>query len=106
MAAAWMAQTGVKALLIDERSGHRFNGRADGLESRTIEILDSFGLADKVWAEANHTVEICLWVRQNEEFLGDISPDYGPTYIVRFSRRSFAKTQYISKLEARMVSVL
>ncbi|QKX62790.1 uncharacterized protein TRUGW13939_09955 [Talaromyces rugulosus] len=61
MAAAWMAQTGVKTLLIDEQSDHRTNGRADGLESRTLEILDSFGLADKVWAEANHTVEICLW---------------------------------------------
>jgi phenol 2-monooxygenase len=69
MAAAWMAQTGVKALLIDERSDHRFNGRADGLESRTIEILDSFGLADKVWAEANHTVEISLWVSLHKIFL-------------------------------------
>ncbi|KAL1849062.1 hypothetical protein Plec18170_007721 [Paecilomyces lecythidis] len=61
MAAAWMAQTGVHALLIDKRSDHTQNGRADGLESRTLEILDSFGLADKVWAEANHTVEISLW---------------------------------------------
>lgn len=62
MAAAWMAQMGVKAMIIDKRSHQTRCGRADGLESRTLEILDSFGLADKVWAEANHTVEISLWV--------------------------------------------
>ncbi|KAJ5588468.1 hypothetical protein N7537_011146 [Penicillium hordei] len=61
MAAAWMAQTGVQAMIIDQKSHHTRCGRADGLESRTLEILDSFGLADRVWAEANHTVEIALW---------------------------------------------
>ncbi|KAB8211241.1 FAD binding domain-containing protein [Aspergillus parasiticus] len=61
IAAAWMAQTGVQAMLIDQKSHHTKCGRADGLESRTLEILDSFGLADRVWAEANHTVEIALW---------------------------------------------
>lgn len=59
-----MAQTGVKAMLIDQKSHQTQCGRADGLESRTLEILDSFGLADRVWAEANHTVEIALWVRE------------------------------------------
>ncbi|ODM21994.1 hypothetical protein SI65_02838 [Aspergillus cristatus] len=33
----------------------------EALESRTIEILDSFGLGQKIWDEANHTIEICLW---------------------------------------------
>ncbi|PLB46159.1 FAD binding domain protein [Aspergillus steynii IBT 23096] len=61
MAAAWMAQMGVKTTIIDQKSHHTRCGRADGLESRTLEILDSFGLGDKVWAQANHTVEIALW---------------------------------------------
>ncbi|KAG2026541.1 hypothetical protein GB937_001321 [Aspergillus fischeri] len=61
MAAAWMAQMGVKTIIIDQKSHQTRCGRADGLESRTLEILDSFGLADKVWAQANHTVEIALW---------------------------------------------
>ncbi|KAJ5687414.1 hypothetical protein N7536_010033 [Penicillium majusculum] len=61
MAAAWMAQMGVQAMIIDQKAYHTRCGRADGLESRTLEILDSFGLADRVWAEANHTVEIALW---------------------------------------------
>ncbi|GFF52711.1 phenol 2-monooxygenase [Aspergillus udagawae] len=61
MAAAWMAQMGVNTIIIDQKSHQTRCGRADGLESRTLEILDSFGLADKVWAQANHTVEIALW---------------------------------------------
>ncbi|KAJ5088705.1 hypothetical protein N7456_012321 [Penicillium angulare] len=61
MAAAWMAQMGVNTIIIDQKSQQTRCGRADGLESRTLEILDSFGLADKVWAQANHTVEISLW---------------------------------------------
>ncbi|GFF94051.1 phenol 2-monooxygenase [Aspergillus udagawae] len=61
MAAAWMAQMGVHTIIIDQKSHQTRYGRADGLESRTLEILDSFGLADKVWAQANHTVEIALW---------------------------------------------
>ncbi|KAI9370878.1 FAD binding domain protein [Aspergillus egyptiacus] len=61
MAAAWMARMGVNTMIIDQKSHQTRCGRADGLESRTLEILDSFGLADKVWAQANHTVEIALW---------------------------------------------
>lgn len=53
---------GVTTILVERRSHQTRCGRADGLESRTLEILDSFGLADKVWAQANHTVEIALWV--------------------------------------------
>jgi hypothetical protein len=48
MAANWMSKI--------------FNGQADGLQCRTLEILDSFGFADRVWKESNHMIEICLWV--------------------------------------------
>ncbi|KAL3480808.1 FAD binding domain-containing protein [Aspergillus californicus] len=61
MAAVWMAQMGVDTMIIDQKHNHTRCGRADGLESRTLEILDSFGLADKIWTQANHTEEIALW---------------------------------------------
>ncbi|KAL2818233.1 FAD binding domain-containing protein [Aspergillus cavernicola] len=69
MAAMWMAVTGVRTLLVESRPQGTHTGRADGLESRTLEILDSFGLADKVWAEANHTVDIALWSDSVDGFL-------------------------------------
>ncbi|KAJ6189132.1 2-polyprenyl-6-methoxyphenol hydroxylase [Penicillium mononematosum] len=56
MAATWMAQTGIKTLVVEKKLSHTKVGHADGLESRTFEILDSFGIG-AVWAEANRTIE-------------------------------------------------
>lgn len=63
MAAAWMARTGIRTLVVEQKSRPTDAGHADGLESRTIEILDSFGLGSKIWDESNHTIDICLWVK-------------------------------------------
>lgn len=41
--------------------GQIFNGQADGLQSRTLEIFDSFGFAYRAWQESNHMLEMCLW---------------------------------------------
>ncbi|CAI6088441.1 unnamed protein product [Clonostachys chloroleuca] len=38
-----------------------FMGQADGLQCRTLEILDSFGIRHRAWMESNHMLEICLW---------------------------------------------
>jgi phenol 2-monooxygenase len=38
-----------------------FNGQADGLQCRTLEILDSFDFGHRAWVESNHMIEICLW---------------------------------------------
>lgn len=62
MAALWMARAGVRTLVVDRNSGPTEAGHADGLESRTIEILDSFDLGHTIWNESNHTIDICLWV--------------------------------------------
>lgn len=59
MAAAWMAHCGVKARIVDKRNTKIFSGQADGLQCRTLEILDSLGFADRAWKEANHMIEVC-----------------------------------------------
>ncbi|TGO36641.1 hypothetical protein BHYA_0119g00310 [Botrytis hyacinthi] len=61
MAATWMARCGINARIIDKRGTKIFTGQADGLQCRTLEMLDSFGFADRVWKESNHMLEICLW---------------------------------------------
>lgn len=63
MAAVWLAQLSIKTLVIERKSCRTLTGHADGLESRTLEILDSFGLAGIIWKESNRTMEVCLWVR-------------------------------------------
>ncbi|TGO22365.1 hypothetical protein BPAE_0171g00250 [Botrytis paeoniae] len=69
MAATWMARCGINARIIDKRGTKIFTGQADGLQCRTLEILDSFGFADRVWKESNHMLEICLW---NPDFEGKL----------------------------------
>jgi phenol 2-monooxygenase (NADPH) len=62
MAAAWAAIYRIKTILIDSRPNKTMNGHADGLQSRTIEILHSLGFGDKVYQEANRMQEVCFWV--------------------------------------------
>jgi len=54
MAATWAARCGIHARVIDKRGTKIFNGQADGLQCRSLEIFDSFGFADRVWKESNH----------------------------------------------------
>lgn len=61
MMATSLAKCGVHARIVDKRGTKIFNGQADGLQCRTLEIFDSLGFAHRAWREANHMLEICLW---------------------------------------------
>ncbi|KAM0253642.1 hypothetical protein ACHAQJ_007154 [Trichoderma viride] len=61
MLATWMAKCGINARIIDKRGTKVFNGQADGLQCRTLEILDSLGFGHRAWREANHMLEMCFW---------------------------------------------
>ncbi|OQE04296.1 hypothetical protein PENVUL_c034G08210 [Penicillium vulpinum] len=65
MLANWLSRSGVKTRIVDKRGTKVFNGQADGLQCRTLEILDSFDFAHRAWREANHMLEICLWNPDN-----------------------------------------
>lgn len=61
MMANWMSRWGVRTRIVDKRGTKIYNGQADGLQCRTLEIFDSFDFAHRVWRESNHVLEICLW---------------------------------------------
>ncbi|KAG5804942.1 hypothetical protein H9Q74_010417 [Fusarium xylarioides] len=61
MMATWLAKCGIKTRIVDKRGTKVFNGQADGLQCRTLEIFDSFGFAHRAWIESNHMLEISLW---------------------------------------------
>lgn len=61
MMATWLAKCGVNARIVDKRGTKIFNGQADGLQCRTLEIFDSLGFGHRAWQESNHMLEICLW---------------------------------------------
>ncbi|KAK8088337.1 hypothetical protein PG997_003298 [Apiospora hydei] len=61
MMALWMSRLGIKTRIVDKRTDKVFSGQADGFQSRTLEILDSFGIGERVWKESNHLIEVSFW---------------------------------------------
>ncbi|KAL8990662.1 MAG: hypothetical protein Q9169_008068 [Polycauliona sp. 2 TL-2023] len=61
MAALWMARCSIKTLVIDKRDAKVRAGHADGIQCRTLEILESFGIVDRIWKESCHMAEMCMW---------------------------------------------
>jgi len=53
MAANWMSRLGIKTRIVDKRADKVMTGQADGIQQRTLEIFDSFGIADQVLKESN-----------------------------------------------------
>ena len=66
MAAAWAAQYPISTRVVDKNEAPVTKGRADGLQARTLEIFDSFGLVDDIWKKGFHDIEICTWVRKGQ----------------------------------------
>ena len=63
MAANWLAVQGLgpSVRIIDKRNDKIFNGQADGLQCRTLEILHSFGLGEDIWRQSNRMIEMKFW---------------------------------------------
>lgn len=63
MAANWLAVQGLgpSVRIIDKRNDKIFNGQADGLQCRSLEILHSFGLAEDIWRQSNRMIEMRFW---------------------------------------------
>lgn len=47
IAATWASRLGIKTRIVDKCGTKIFNGQADGLQCRSLEIFDSFGFADR-----------------------------------------------------------
>ncbi|KAH9821440.1 phenol 2-monooxygenase [Teratosphaeria destructans] len=61
MLAAWASQFNISTLIVDKSPDRVQTGHADGLHSRTLEILDSFGLGAQIFKNCYHVNEICSW---------------------------------------------
>ncbi|KAI9372209.1 FAD binding domain-containing protein [Aspergillus egyptiacus] len=61
MAACWASQYGMSTRLIDEKADRTGSGHADGIQSRTLEIFDSFGVVDPILRKGVREVEMSYW---------------------------------------------
>lgn len=60
-AAAWLSRLGLPCKILERRPGPLEIGQADGVQCRTVEVFDSFGLAEELLREAYHVLEVAFW---------------------------------------------
>ncbi|KAK3296514.1 FAD binding domain-containing protein [Chaetomium fimeti] len=60
-AAVWLARFGINYKVLERRDGPLKIGQADGVQTRTVEIFDSFGIAEDLLKEAYHVLEVAFW---------------------------------------------
>jgi phenol 2-monooxygenase len=51
----------IRTAIVDRRDGPLEVGQADGVACRTVEMFETFGLADRLVAEAYWVNEVCFW---------------------------------------------
>ena len=62
MAACWASQYSMSTRIIDQKEDRTKTGHADGIQSRTLEILESFGIVDPILKNGVPDVDMSHWV--------------------------------------------
>ncbi|KAL4918330.1 FAD binding domain-containing protein [Aspergillus aurantiobrunneus] len=60
-AATWLARYGIPCKILERRPGPMTMGQADGVQCRTVEIFESFGMGEELLREAYHVLEVAFW---------------------------------------------
>ena len=68
-AAAWLARCGIKCKILESQAGPLQVGKADGVQCRTVEVFESFGLAEELLRESYHVLEVSFWLSDQEKKL-------------------------------------
>lgn len=64
-AATWLSRCGVDYKVLERSSGPMERGQADGVQCRTVEIFESFGLSEEMLRDAFHILEVAFWQQDN-----------------------------------------
>ncbi|KAI1805874.1 FAD binding domain-containing protein [Daldinia bambusicola] len=65
-AGVWLARSGIRFRILEQREGPLQKGQADGVQCRTTEIFESFGLSDTLLSEAYHCSEVAFWAPDDD----------------------------------------
>lgn len=60
-AATWLAKRGLTCKILESREGPLQVGQADGVQCRTVEIFQSFGISEELLRESYHVLETTFW---------------------------------------------
>ena len=62
MLALWMSRLGIKTRVVDKHGAKVSSGHADGLQLRSVELFDSFGVAHRLIQKAARAPVVNSWV--------------------------------------------
>ncbi|KAF3393385.1 3-hydroxybenzoate 4-monooxygenase [Talaromyces pinophilus] len=68
-AATFMASAGIPAdniKILERSAGPMQIGQADGVQCRTVEVFESFGLSEQLLKESYHVLEVCFWAEKDD----------------------------------------
>ncbi|PKY09356.1 hypothetical protein P168DRAFT_263750 [Aspergillus campestris IBT 28561] len=92
-AATWLARYGIPCKILERRPGPMTMGQADGVQCRTVEIFESFGVGEELLREAYHVLEVVFWADdynkiydQGDQSGGGGGDGYGESKIRRTGR--------------------
>lgn len=60
-AATWLARLQIPFIILEKRSEPLQIGQADGVQCRTVEVFESFGLSEDLVKHAYWVNEVCFW---------------------------------------------
>jgi phenol 2-monooxygenase (NADPH) len=60
-AATWLARQGISCKILEKNNGPMQMGQADGVQCRTVEVFESFGLSEELLRTAYHVLEVAFW---------------------------------------------
>ncbi|KAK8113928.1 hypothetical protein PG999_005997 [Apiospora kogelbergensis] len=60
-AGIWLARCGISFKILERRDGPMRHGQADGVQCRTVEVFESFGIEGALLREAYHVLELAFW---------------------------------------------
>lgn len=66
-AATYLSRCGVPCKILESRTGPLETGQADGVQCRTVEVFESFGVAEELLREAYHVLEVTFWAPDDGE---------------------------------------
>ncbi|KAI9373350.1 FAD binding domain-containing protein [Aspergillus egyptiacus] len=66
-AATWLARYNIPCTILERRAGPLELGQADGVQCRTVEIFESFGMGEELLREAYHVLEVAFWANESTE---------------------------------------
>ena len=69
-AAVWLARLGIDFRILEKRDGPLRTGQADGIQCRTVEVFESFGLDTELKKDAYWVNEVVFWTNVDKK--GDI----------------------------------